>query len=504
MTKIDEEQLQIHRDLILQASGDGVYGLDCEGRTIFVNPAAERLTGYSSKEMVGKPQHMLIHHSHADGSEYPRLECPIYAAFTDGEVHQVTDEIFWRKDGSSFPVEYVSTPILDEGKIVGAVVSFRDITERKRAEDALLESEERYRKIVEATHEAIFLVRVDDGQMLDVNDEACKMLGFTRDVLMTKTAEDLHPHEMDVHQEVMESLLEAGKIKTDRLSCMASNGEQIPVRVSASIIQLKGTECILFIAQDMREYVQAEKQARKFQSDLHHVSRVSAMGEMASGMAHELNQPLTAVMNYVQACRRILDMGNDEQREKVSDYMEKAVAQAERAGKIISGLRKYVEKSEANRSFEELNVIVEEASKLALVDGAAEGVDFNIDLAEDLPSLNVDKIQIQQVVFNLVRNAIEALEPTPLKQITITTSRAENLVSVSVCDNGPGLDGKLVGKLFDSFVTTKPNGMGLGLSICQSIIEDHGGRICANRNADGGMTFKFTLPISAGDKKNYG
>ena len=141
---------------------------------------------------------------------------------------------------------------------------------------------------------------------------------------------------------------------------------------------------------------------------------------------------------------------------------------------------------------------------MALVDGAAEGVDFNIDLAEDLPSLNVDKIQIQQVVFNLVRNAIEALEPTPLKQITISTSRAENLVSVSVCDNGPGLDGKLVGKLFDSFVTTKPNGMGLGLSICQSIIEDHGGRICANRNADGGMTFKFTLPISAGDKKDYG
>jgi len=283
----DEKTLQKHRELILEATGDGVYGIDINGITTFSNPAAERLTGFSSEDLVGKGSHDLVHHSHADGSHFSKVDCPIYAAFKDGKVHRVSDEVFWRKDGSCFPVEYISTPIIDDGKVVGAVVSFRDITERKKAEEALLESEERYRKIVESTHEAIFLVRVEDGVMLDVNDEACRMLGFSRDVLITKKPEDLHPHQLEIHREFVDSLLASGKVQTDRLSCLASNGEQIPVRVTASVIQLQGDECILFIAQDMREYLKAEQQARKLQADLHHGARLSAMGEMASGMAHE-------------------------------------------------------------------------------------------------------------------------------------------------------------------------------------------------------------------------
>ncbi|WP_160115958.1 PAS domain-containing sensor histidine kinase [Candidatus Halocynthiibacter alkanivorans] len=503
MNNADEKVLQKHRALILAATGDGVYGLDCDGNTTFSNPAAERMTGFSAEEMYGKPSHALIHHTHADGTPYPNHTCPIHAAFHDGKVHRVTGEVFWRKDGISFPVEYVSTPLVDEGELVGAVVAFRDVTEEKRAEKALLESEHRYRKIVEATHEAIFLLRVEDGVMLDANEEACRLLGFPRDVLLTKTARDLHPHELDRHKEIFDSVIENGKGRTDELTCLSSNGERIPVRMSASVIQLQGVDCLLVIVQDQRDYVEAEKRTRKLQADLHHGARLSAMGEMASGMAHELNQPLTAVMNYLQACQLILENGTDAQRGKISEYMGKAIDQAERAGKIISGLRTFVQKGEANRTVEELNGTVEEARSLMLSGVAAEDIRFQTDFAGNLAPVCVDKIQIQQVVFNLVRNGVEALAHTKDGKLLVSTARRGNgMLEVSVTDNGPGVENDFLDKLFTAFSTTKAEGMGVGLSICQSIIEDHGGSIRAERNSDAGMTFTFTLPVAAREGAN--
>ena len=498
MAQADEELLHKHQALILAATGDGVYGLDVAGRTTFVNPAAERLTGYSSEEMLGKGQHALIHHTHADGTHYPKLECPIYAAFKDGKVHRDSSEVFWRKDGSSFPVEYISTPILDDGVIVGAVVSFRDITVRKQAETAQLESEKRYRKIFNATHDAIFLLRADDGAILDANEEACRMLGYPHDVLTAMNSAEIHPQEIEELGVFLKMVLDRGKWRSDSLSCLSGSGERIPARLSASVITLQGCDCILVLAQDLREFYKAEKRARKLQADLHHVSRLSAMGEMASGMAHELNQPLTAVMNYLQACQLILDTGTEEQREKISGYMGKAIDQAERAGNIISGLRTFVQKSETNRTFEDLNEIVVEASALLHSGATTEDIDFKIERAGGLPRICVDKIQIQQVVFNLVRNGVEALADTKIGQITVFTSQESDAsVKVSVSDNGSGVGDDMLDKLFDAFTTTKADGMGVGLSICQSIVADHGGKIRADRNPGGGMTFAFTLPTAA-------
>jgi len=498
--KSNEDVLLKHRNLILEATGDGVYGIDANGLTTFSNPAAERLTGFSSDELIGKSSHTLIHHSHPDGSHFPNTECPIYAAFKDGKVHHVTDEVFWRKDGSSFPVEYVSTPIIDDGEIVGAVVSFRDITERKQTEAALSESEERYRKIVESTHEAIFLVRIADGIMLDVNDEACRMVGYSRDELITKTTEDLHHHQMNIHREFMASLLASGRAKTDRLSCLSSNGEQIPVRVSASVIQLQEEECILFIAQDMREHLKAEQKARTLQANLHHGARVSSMGEMASGLAHELNQPLAAVMNYLQACQMLIEANDTGASDQLSDYIGRAADQAERAGKIISGLRSFVKKGECNRTIEDLNEIAEEAIGLLAANAAAEGIDFRVSSASDLPLVSVDRIQIQQVVFNLVRNAIEALSLVAGAQLTVTTSTSNgDSAQISIRDNGPGVADEMLAKLFDAFTTTKPDGMGVGLSISKSIVEEHSGKIRVDRNTGGGLCFTFTLPAEIGD-----
>lgn len=344
--KLDESR---YSEVILEAAGDGVYGVSNEGRLIFVNPAALKLCGYTAEEMIGHSAHEMTHHTRADGSHFPVEECPIYAAFRDGAVHRVEDDLFWRKDGTSFPVEYISSPIIQDGEIMGAVVSFRDITKRKKAEEALQESRER---------------------------------------------------------------------------------------------------------------------ARKLQSDLNHAARLSAMGELASGLAHELNQPLTAISNYLKAATRFMQNDPEGSRERVEELMDKAADQAQRAGEIIHGLRQFVQKEDGERAFEDLGEVVREAAALAAAGDAAGRVRLEVSAAEDLPSVLIEKIRIQQVVVNLIRNAVDALENTEDAVIDVSLSKhAAGGVTVSVRDNGPGLAGEIKEQLFQSFVTSKSEGMGLGLSI---------------------------------------
>lgn len=365
-----------YRDLILEASGDGVYGIDKNGFTMFANPAAERMCGYALDEMIGRSQHELTHHSHADGRHYPATECPIYSALRDGEIHRVDDDVFWRKDGSSFPVEYVSTPIIDSGEIVGAVISFRDITKRKEAEVALEQSRERERDL---------------------------------------------------------------------------------------------------------------------QADLHHVSRLSAMGEMASGLAHEINQPLTAIASYLSAANRFLIGDAPDAQERASGLMNKAIAQAHRAGEIIRGLRQFVLKGDGAQTFEDLGAVVLEAVSLASSALRARSIAVDVVVEPAMPAVLIDKIRIQQVVVNLVRNAMEALEGQGGGQIEVRVAKSPGGATVQICDNGPGLAEQVKDQLFESFVTSKATGMGVGLSICRSIVEDHGGKLIAEENPGGGMTFSFNL-----------
>lgn len=370
-----------YRDLILEASGDGVYGVDRQGRTIFANPAAERLCGYTLDEMLGRSPHELTHHTRPDGSHYPSSECPVYAAFRDGEVHRVDDEVFWRKDGTCFPVEYISTPIIEDGCILGAVVSFRDITKRRAAEAALEQSRQRERAL---------------------------------------------------------------------------------------------------------------------EADLHQVSRLSAMGELASGIAHELNQPLTAICSYARAAKRFLKGGAPEAEVRAIEYMDKAAAQALRAGEIIRRLREFILKGEGFQTFEDVGEVVGEAVGLAASATRAPNIAVSTRVEAGMGTILMDKIRVQQVVVNLVSNAVEALAGSPNGQIEICAATIHRgWAEVAVRDNGPGLAEAVSDQLFEPFVTSKSTGMGIGLSICRSIVEEHGGRLTAEKNRNGGMTFRFTLPLSS-------
>jgi two-component system sensor kinase FixL len=255
---------------------------------------------------------------------------------------------------------------------------------------------------------------------------------------------------------------------------------------------------------DLTERQLTENRLQELQTELLHVSRLTDVGQMASALAHELNQPLAAIVNYVQASRRLLQAEGAQVPAKVSESMDKAVAQAARAGEIIRHLRSFISKGDSEYRTEDLNKVVEEATALGLVGAKESGVSVRWALHSDPLSVIIDKVQIQQVVFNLVRNSIEAMAAHPLPHDLLVSTKAADVTTaeVSVSDTGPGLAMKVQAQLFQPFITTKEKGMGLGLSICRSIIDAHGGRLWATPNAGRGVTFRFTLPLAnpgAGD-----
>src|SRR6185437_6051845 len=264
-------------------------------------------------------------------------------------------------------------------------------------------------------------------------------------------------------------------------------------------INLDGKRMFTGFVRDITERQVARERLQELQSELLRASRLSAMGQMASALAHELNQPLTAIINYVQATRRMI-AGGTVPRERLEDTMDKAVAQATRAGQIIHRMRQFLQKGETERQPEAINKVLEEASALALVGAKESGIVVRMELGSDLAPVLIDRIQIQQVMLNLIRNSIEAMHDSPRRELRIATSEAENgMIELRFADTGPGLDAGVAAQLFQPFVTTKEKGMGLGLSICRSIIDSHGGKIWATPNREVGVTFSFTLPATAAD-----
>ena len=265
-------------------------------------------------------------------------------------------------------------------------------------------------------------------------------------------------------------------------------------------VRLPGRRLFAGFVRDISERHQAQRRVHQLQGELAHVSRLSAMGEMASALAHELNQPLTAVMNYVQACRRLMAPGSaaGASPERLAELMDKAAAQVVRAGEIIGRLRQFIATGETERTVEDINKVVEEASHLALVGAAERGIRFGLRLDPNPPPVCIDRIQLQQVVLNLMRNAVDALEQAERRELVVSTAAAgPGGVEIAVADTGPGLAEEVVARLFQPFVTTKPSGMGIGLSICRSIVDAHGGTLRAEPTPGGGATFRITLPAAA-------
>lgn len=482
------------RLLLEGASRYAIFMIDPEGRVVNWNSGAERILGWSEEEVLGR--HCSIF--------YPLEDAPAEKAAA-GLVQALEEHRFFeegwqvRKDGSEFLAEVSITPLRTrEGELRGFAKVFHDVTERRAAERAL-EKRERHLQSILATVPDAMVVIDEQGIIISFSAAAERLFGYTEAAMIGRNVSLLMPSpDSERHDSYIKRYLDTGEARIIGLgrivTGLRADGSTFPMKLSVGEALSDEQRLFTGFVQDLTERQNFEARLEQLKSELIHVSRLSAMGTMASTLAHELNQPLTAIASYAEAAGELLDMDNDESRAMLREAFSDMAAQSLRAGAIVRRLRDFVARGEVAKTVEDLPALINEAGALALVGSREQRIvsQFNYD-PEATPVL-VDKVQIQQVLINLIRNGIEAMQESPVRRLSITTALLDpQTVRVSVADTGPGISPEIRDRLFEAFASTKDNGMGLGLSICRTIIEAHGGRIKAVASEGGGTDFQFTL-----------
>jgi two-component system sensor kinase FixL len=309
-------------------------------------------------------------------------------------------------------------------------------------------------------------------------------------MLMPPPYRDQHDGYLDRYRATGERrIIGIGRVVVGR----RKDGSTFPMELSVGETSGAGPRLFTGFVRDLTERQRTERRLHELQDGLLHVSRIRSMGQMAAALAHELNQPLTATANYARAALRLLNTPQPDLK-RISEAVERVVEQTLRSGDIIRRLRTFVARGERTREPESMPKLIEEAIALALVGAKEQGVKVLITLEPDLPAVAVDRVQIQQVLLNLIRNAMQAMEDVSVRQLTVAASAQARDLLVTIRDTGTGVTPEIEAKLFQPFVTTKPEGMGIGLSVCRTIIEGHNGRLWMEQNPGGGSVFRFTLP----------
>jgi two-component system sensor kinase FixL len=308
----------------------------------------------------------------------------------------------------------------------------------------------------------------------------------------------VHPDSLPLFSEYLETC-RRGELFHCEAQNIRKDGTAFDIEVYGARLNYRGEPHAFAIVRDISQRKAAERELQRQETMLAHVSRLSTLGEMVAGIAHEVNQPLYSIVNFAKASGNVLAGSDSPDLEALRNWNEEIAAAAMRAGDIVRRLRDFTRRTPAAQRAEDLSAIVRESLGLVRHELRRAAVDVELQLASDLPLVQVDHVQIQQVLVNLLKNAIEALEGHRAsgRRVQIATTLDGQRVRVDVADNGPGVGPLAAGNPFDPFVTTKPEGVGLGLPISRTIVEAHGGKIAARANAEGGATFSFTLPISA-------
>lgn len=350
------------------------------------------------------------------------------------------------------------------------------------------------------------IIVIDELGTVQVYNRACQQLfGFAPSDVLGKNVKLLMPEPYRAeHDGYLANYRTTGDRKIIGIGREVvgrrEDGSTFPMYLSVGEGKLNGKRIFVGIIHDLTSRDETRKRLTEVQAELVHVSRISDMAQMVGALAHELNQPLAAIMNYMKAARRTIETGGDAASGKAQELIDKATEQTARAGRIIRNLRDFVEKRESLRLQADINAVVRDAIELGLAGAAHPDVELQMNLTPNMGGVHLDKVQIQQVVINLVRNSVEAMQASEFRLLSVETrANGDGLIEVSVSDTGPGLSPEVAEKLFHPFVTSKAEGMGIGLSICRSIVESHNGRIWAEPNVPSGVTFRFTLPEATTD-----
>jgi len=474
---------------VVDSSPSAIIGLDAGRRITTWNNAAERLYGYGSDEVIGKV--------FPDAPEDLPIFVALFDQILDGRVMRDIEIERRRKDGTRARIRYSAAPLhAPSGDIRGVITLSEDIGERREALTVLKEQEARLRAVLETVPDAIIVIDAR-GAIQSFSSAAERQFGYNADEVIGRNVNMLMPS--PYREEHDEYIGHYQKTRERRIIGIGrevfgqrKDGSIFPMYLSVGEGKLEGESLFVGIIHDITEQQAKEWQLRELQDELLQVSRISGMGQMASSLAHELNQPLTAVSSLMQAARRMLEVGDPAAIGRARDAVEKANQQVLRAGEIIRRLREFASRGDTEKAFVPVDVMVNEALALARISNkfGATKVDVRLD---DASAVIADKVQVQQVILNLVRNSLEAMENIARPRLSVSTRLNNDMVEVSIADVGPGISPEVKERLFQPFVTTKQQGMGVGLSICRTIIEAHGGRLYAEDNPNGGTTFRFTL-----------
>jgi two-component system sensor kinase FixL len=366
--------------------------------------------------------------------------------------------------------------------------------------DAIARESAMLRSILETVPDAMIVIdRL--GMVQSFSKAAERLFGYTPPEVLGQNVKMLmpSPHHRQ-HDGYIARYLTTGERRIIGIGRVVvglrKDGSTFPMELSVGEVNQDGRRLFTGFARDLTDRQQTERRLQELQDGLLHVSRLRSMGQMAAALAHELNQPLTATSNYVRAAQRLLEHA-EPNLARVGEALNRAAQQTQRSGEIIRRLRAFVARGEVAKQAESVTKLIEEASALALVGAKETGIKVLIHIDPDLPTTQVDRVQIQQVLLNLIRNAIEAMDGLDVRELSISSTTQDGAVLVSVADTGNGIAPEIEAKLFQPFVTTKSDGMGIGLSVCRTIVEAHGGRLWMEPNAGGGSVFRFTVPSGA-------
>ncbi|MDD5298749.1 MAG: PAS domain S-box protein [Rhodocyclaceae bacterium] len=477
----------------------GLRAIDLEGRITYVNPAFCRMVGLPEEKLIG----CLPPFPYWPPEGMDELDHNIRLTLEGKAPEEGFIVRIQRPDGERFDVRLYVSPLIDAaGHQTGWMAAMNDITEPLRARAELQASHQRFVAVLDGLDAIVFVANAETDEIVFTNQVFRS--AFPGDVL----GQDSWVVTAPLNLKRGDLAREPRTLRPDDVPCELFDGE---VRHEGTgrwyhlrdraIKWVDGAVARMVIATDITDRRQMDELAARQQERLDHTARLISMGEMASSLAHELNQPLAAIANYSMGCVKRLQ-GENFDREAVLAAMQKANAQADRAGKIIRRMREFVKKSKPHPESVKLHEIVEETLGLAEIDARKLGISIRCDVGHDLPAVFADRIMIEQVLLNLIRNGMEAMAATPKvrRLLSVGARRTDDgQIEMSIRDRGEGFDPADTERMFSPFFSTKPQGLGMGLNICRSIIEYHRGRLWAQSLPEGGSQFAFTLPLQESD-----